>query len=88
MANDTQLPWINHDEAMSRVRECKDAALEQFIMLGITVVATDFQQGRHPAAPLDMLYLVGVLERMFQQRESLARILGGEDLRWWGDEKS
>jgi len=29
-----------------------------------------------------MLYLVGVLEEFFTQRDSLKRIFDGEDLRW------
>lgn len=88
MTGSTDPPWVNYDEAMSRVRACKDAALEQFIMRGVTIVVTDFQRGHHPDAPLDMLYIVELLTKMFEQREALTRILGGEDLRWWGDDKS
>jgi len=87
MADEAGLPWVNYDEAMACVRQIQDPALEQFVMRAVTLVVTEFQQERYPRAPLDMIYFVGILRKMFEQREELARILAGEDLRWWGNEK-
>ncbi len=88
MTDDTDLPWVNYEAAMKRVNACEDAALEQFIMRGVTIVVTDFQRGHYPDAPLDMLFIVELLTKMFEQRETLMRILSGDDLRWWGGDKS
>lgn len=77
--------WVNYDEAMARVRSYDDPALRQFVMHAVTIVLTDAQKGSEPRSPLDMLYFVDVQTRLFAQKESLLRILAGEDLGWWGD---
>ena len=87
MTDAGRLNWINYDEAMDRVRGFGDPAREQFVMRAVTLVVLDAQQGNGPAVPLDMLYFVDVQSRLFEQRDSLIRVLQGEDLRWWGDDK-
>lgn len=76
------MPWTNYDDAMARIRGYEGPALEQFVMRGITIVVQNFSNANYPAEKLDMLYLVMILEQLFGQRESLKRILDGEDLRW------
>jgi hypothetical protein len=83
-ANDAR--WINFEAAMERVRGFKDVGLEQFVMRGVMVVVSNFQDGRLPETPLDMMYLVDVLCGLYEQRPALLQIMNGEDLRWWGDE--
>jgi hypothetical protein len=80
---DPNQPWLRYDEAMERVRGYVDPALEQFVMRGVTLVIQDYGHGRAPCERLDMLYFVTVLEQLFAQRDALARIFAGEDLRAW-----
>jgi hypothetical protein len=84
--NQDSLPWVNYDEAMARVRELGDVALEQFVMRAVTVVVQRFGAGWLPAGKFDMLYFVGIMVDLYAQRDNLARIFKGEDLRWFVDE--
>jgi|GEM_PF-3961102 len=84
--NQESLPWVNYDEAMARVRELGDASLEQFVMRAVTLVVQRFAAGQLPQERFDMLYFVGVMVDLYEQRDALARIFKGEDLRWFGDE--
>jgi hypothetical protein len=83
--NPQQLPWVNYDEAMVRVREFGDAALEQFVMRAVTLVVQRFAAGRFPGGTFDMLYFVEVMVELYQQKDALLRVFNGEDLRWFGD---
>ncbi|HVJ27390.1 MAG TPA: hypothetical protein VM493_07585 [Vicinamibacterales bacterium] len=82
----SEVPWVHYDEAMSLIRTFNDPALEQFVMRAVTIVVQNYSKGVAPSAPLDMVYFVNTLVELFGQRRALARILAGEDLRWWGDD--
>lgn len=79
-------PWINYDEAMALVRQLGDPALEQLVMRTVTVAVQRAMNNEGPAAPFDMLFLVKTMISLFEQRESLIRVLQGEDLRWWPED--
>jgi hypothetical protein len=79
-------PWINYDEAMALVRQLGDPALEQFVMRAVTVAIQRAMKSEGPAAPFDMLFLVETMVSLFEQRESLIRVLQGEDLRLWPED--
>jgi hypothetical protein len=80
------LPWVHYDEAMARVRGLGDVALEQFVMRAVTIVVQRFAAGRTPEGRFDMLYFVEVMIDLYEQRDALARILKGEDLRWFRED--
>ena len=79
-------PWLNYDEAMALVRQLGDPALEQFVMRAVTVAVQRAMTNKSPAAPFDMLFFVETMVTLFEQRESLVRVLQGEDLRWWPED--
>lgn len=84
--NEESPPWVNYDEAMTRVRELGDASREQFVMRAVTLVVQRFVSGTVPKSKVDMLYFVGVILDLYEQRDALTRIFNGEDLRSFGDE--
>lgn len=80
-------PWVNYDAAMAAVRQMQDPSLQQFVMRAVTATSARVLKGEGPAAPFDLLFFVETMTTLFEQRQSLLRILAGEDLRWWPDDQ-
>jgi hypothetical protein len=80
------MPWVNYEDAMTRVRAYSDLALEQFVMRAVNIVVQRFAEQRFPAEKLDMLYFVEVQEQLYEQKAALIRVLNGEDLSWFGQD--
>ena len=80
-------PWLNYERAMALVRGFNDVAREQFVMQGVTAATLRCAHGDPPSAPFDLLFLVQTLSAMYEQRATLVRMLSGEDLRWWPQDK-
>lgn len=79
-------PFVRYEEAMAKVSSFADLAREQFVMRGITIMINDHGEGAKAESPVDVLYLVELLSKLFDERDVLMRIFAGEDLRWF-DEK-
>jgi hypothetical protein len=81
-------PWANYDAAMAAVRKMHDPSLQQFVMRAVTATSARLLKGAAPVAPFDLLFFVETMAALFDQRESLQRVLAGEDLRGWPDEET
>ena len=79
-----ELPWVNYEEALARIKALDDPLVEQFVMRGVTVVVQRFSSGNFPAEKLDLLYLAEVLIELFGQKEELVRLFSGKDTSWFG----
>lgn len=82
----TTLPFVRYEEAMAKVRSFSDPAREQFVMRGITIMINDYGEGAVAESPVDVLYLVDLLSKLFDERDVLLRIFSGEDLRGFDEE--
>lgn len=80
------LEWLNYDAAMARARSYGDLAKEQFVMRAVTAVLTRAMRGDEPSGPFDLLFYVQTLEDVYAQRDAIAKLFAGEDLRWWPDD--
>ena len=78
--------WANYDAAMAAVRGMKDPSLQQFVMRAVTATSVRVLRGEVPVAPFDLLFFVETMAALFEQRESLQRVLAGVDLRGWPDD--
>lgn len=85
---DPMSKWRNYDEAMTKARGLTDPVERQFVMMALTAAierAADPQTA--PDEPLDLVFLVDVMRELCGRRQALARVLAGEDLRWWPDDE-
>lgn len=63
-----------------------DLSLRQFVLRAVTAAQMRADRGEHPQESFDLLFFVKTMVDLFEQRANLARIIAGEDLRWWSDD--
>ncbi len=77
----------NYEAAMSFIQSEKDLGRQQFMARAVTVLLRRSAEIGPPNGELDMLFFVQTISDLCDQKENLIRVLSGEDLRWWSEEK-
>lgn len=80
--------FANEEAAKSYVDSLPkaDLALRQFLARAMMSARMRAAAGDSPGEPFDLLFFVKTMVDLFEQRANLARIIAGEDLRWWSDD--
>lgn len=77
---------LNDDAAFAKARSIDDLGRKQFILQCLMTVVRRVIRGEIPDSPVDMTFLLECASDLYDERQVLARIFDGEDLRWWPDE--
>ncbi|RKH06293.1 hypothetical protein D7V97_22755 [Corallococcus sp. CA053C] len=80
--------WVNYEAGMELAQSfAGDIGLSQFVMRAVTLTMNHCLSGKPPpATPLDLRFFVQMMAALYEQRNALARIFEGEDLRAWADD--
>ena len=75
---------LRQDEAWEFLRNTRDPITNQLLNCAVFHIIQRFISNQSaPIADLDLRFLLEALEGLFNDHETLKRILNGEDLRWW-----
>ena len=79
--------WVNYEAGVELAQSFEDIGLSQFVMRAVTLTMNHYLSGKPPpVAPLDLRFFVQMMAALYEQRNALARIFEGEDLRAWTDD--
>jgi uncharacterized RmlC-like cupin family protein len=76
----------NYDAAMALVRSQRDLGRKQFMARAMTAFVRKASETGSRYGELDLLFFVQVISDLYEQKESLIKVLSGEDLSWWVEE--
>ena len=79
------VPLLNWASALERATALQDLAERQFVMIAAATVMQRMSNQKFPEAPVDMEYFIDLMSDLFEQKQTIARVIAGEDVRWFPD---
>ena len=79
---------LRQDEAKQIISSVDDLMVSQLMNLAHFQMVKWYTSSEKPiAGDFDVCFFMEVMREVFSDKETLRRILNGEDLRWWSDDE-